>query len=36
LQPNVIIASAKLADQVQALRAEKSIEHIRFLLIADR
>ena len=35
LQPNVIIASTKLADQVQTLRMEKSMEHIRFLLIAD-
>ena len=35
LQPNVIIASIKLADQVQTLRMEKSMEHIRFLLIAD-
>ena len=35
LQPNVIIASTKLADQVQTLRMEKNMEHIRFLLIAD-
>jgi len=35
-QPNVIIASTKLAGQVQALRAEQNMEHIRFLLIADQ
>lgn len=35
-QPDVIIASTKLADQVQALRAEQGMEHIRFLLIADQ
>jgi PAS domain S-box-containing protein len=35
-QPDVIIASTKLAEQVQALRAEQSMEHIRFLLIADQ
>ena len=34
-QPDVIIASTKLADQIQTLRAEKGMEHIRFLLIAD-
>ncbi len=34
-QPDVIIASTKLADQVQTLRAEKGMQHIRFLLIAD-
>jgi hypothetical protein len=34
-QPDVIIASTKLAEQVQSLRAEQSMEHIRFLLIAD-
>ncbi len=34
-QPDVIIASTKLAAQVQALRAEQNLEHIRFLLIAD-
>ena len=36
IQPDVIIASTKLADQVQALRAEQGMEHIRFLLIADQ
>jgi PAS domain S-box-containing protein len=35
-QPDVIIASTKLADQVQALRTEQGMEHIRFLLIADQ
>jgi PAS domain S-box-containing protein len=35
-QPDVIIASTKLADQVQSLRAEQGMEHIRFLLIADQ
>ncbi|OYQ62829.1 transcriptional regulator [Pseudanabaena sp. SR411] len=35
-QPDVIIASTKLAEQVQSLRAEQSMEHIRFLLIADQ
>ncbi|MEI6064378.1 MAG: ATP-binding protein [Pseudanabaena sp. ELA748] len=35
-EPDVIIASTKLAEQVQALRAEQSMEHIRFLLIADQ
>lgn len=35
-QPDVIIASTKLADQVQSLRAELGMEHIRFLLIADQ
>ncbi len=35
-QPDVIIASTKLAEQVQALRAEQNMEHIRFLLIADQ
>jgi CheY-like chemotaxis protein len=34
-QPDVIIASTKLAAQVQSLRAEQNMEHIRFLLIAD-
>lgn len=34
-QPNVIIANTKLAAQVQALRTEKGMERIRFLLIAD-
>jgi PAS domain S-box-containing protein len=35
-QPDVIIASTKLAEQVQSLRAEQGMEHIRFLLIADQ
>ena len=35
-QPDVIIASTKLAEQVQYLRAEQGMEHIRFLLIADQ
>jgi PAS domain S-box-containing protein len=35
-QPDVIIASTKLADQVQSLRAEQGMEDIRFLLIADQ
>ena len=35
-QPDVIIASTKLAEQVQSLRAEQNMEHIRFLLIADQ
>ncbi|PZO40530.1 MAG: transcriptional regulator [Pseudanabaena frigida] len=35
LQPNVIIASIKLAEQVQSLRAEKNMEHIRFLLVSE-
>ncbi|TYQ26496.1 response regulator [Pseudanabaena sp. UWO311] len=35
-QPDVIIASTKLADQVQSLRAEQGMENIRFLLIADQ
>ena len=35
-QPDVIIASTKLADQVQSVRAEQGMEHIRFLLIADQ
>jgi CheY-like chemotaxis protein len=35
-QPDVIIASTKLAEQVQILRAEQGMEHIRFLLIADQ
>ncbi len=34
--PDVIIASTKLAEQVQSLRAEQGMEHIRFLLIADQ
>jgi PAS domain S-box-containing protein len=35
-QPDVIIASTRLASQVQDLRLEKSLEHTRFLLVADR
>ncbi len=35
-QPDVIIASTKFAQKVQSLRAEPSMEHIRFLLIADQ
>jgi hypothetical protein len=35
-QPDVIIASTNLADQVQSLRAEQGMENIRFLLIADQ
>ncbi|MDX2254524.1 MAG: ATP-binding protein [Pseudanabaenaceae cyanobacterium bins.39] len=35
-QPDVIIASTKLAAQVQSLRLEKNLEHTRFLLVADR
>ena len=34
-QPDVIIASTKLAATVQSLRAERELEHIRFLLIVD-
>ncbi|MFM7887387.1 MAG: ATP-binding protein, partial [Pseudanabaena sp.] len=33
-QPDIIIASTKIAQQVQALRAEQSMRHIRFLLIS--
>lgn len=33
-KPDVIIASTKLVSQVQALRQEKNMQHIRFLLIA--
>lgn len=33
-QPDIIIASIKLAQQVQALRNEQSMQHIRFLLIS--
>ncbi len=36
LQPDVIIASTKLVEKVQALRSEKNMEHIRFLLISDQ
>lgn len=35
LQPDIIIASTKLAQKVQALRTEQSMEHIRFLLISE-
>ncbi len=35
-QPDVIIASSRLAEQIQSLRSEKSMEHIRFLLVGDR
>jgi CheY-like chemotaxis protein/anti-sigma regulatory factor (Ser/Thr protein kinase) len=35
-EPDVIIASTGLAEQVQSLRAEQSMKHIRFLLIADQ
>jgi len=35
LQPDIIIASTKLAQQVQSLRTEQSMEHIRFLLISE-
>jgi CheY-like chemotaxis protein len=35
-QPDVIIASTRLAEKIQALRSEKSMEHIRFLLVGDR
>jgi signal transduction histidine kinase/CheY-like chemotaxis protein len=35
LQPDVLIASTMLAQQIQALRAEPPMQHIRFLLIAD-
>ncbi len=34
-QPDVIIASTKLAATVQSLRAERELGHIRFLLIVD-
>ncbi|NMF59270.1 ATP-binding protein [Pseudanabaena yagii] len=34
-QPDIIIASTKLAQQVQSLRAEQSMKHIRFLLISE-
>jgi signal transduction histidine kinase/DNA-binding response OmpR family regulator len=34
-QPNIIIASTKLAQQVQSLRAEQSMEHLRLLLISE-
>ena len=34
-QPNVIIASIKLAQTIQSLRNEQSMKQIRFLLISD-
>lgn len=34
-QPDIIIASTKLAQQVQDLRTEQSMRHIRFLLISE-
>ena len=34
--PDVIIASTRLAEQIQTLRAEKTMEHTRFLLVAER
>ena len=34
-QPNVIIASIKLAQTIQSLRNEQSMKHIRFLLISE-
>ncbi|MBD2175657.1 response regulator [Pseudanabaena sp. FACHB-1998] len=34
-QPDVIIASTKIATQIQALRNESNMENIRFLLIAE-
>jgi signal transduction histidine kinase/DNA-binding response OmpR family regulator len=34
--PDVIIASSRLAEQIQSLRAERIMEHTRFLLVADR
>lgn len=34
-QPNIIIASARFAEQVQTLRNHEGLELVRFLLIAD-
>lgn len=34
--PDVIIASTRLAEQIQTLRAEKTMTHTRFLLVAER
>jgi hypothetical protein len=34
--PDVIIASTRLAEQIQTLRTEKTMEHTRFLLVAER
>ncbi|HBC42336.1 MAG TPA: transcriptional regulator [Pseudanabaena sp.] len=34
-QPDIIIASTKIAQQVQSLRTEQSMKHIRFLLISE-
>lgn len=34
-QPDIIIASTKIAQQVQSLRTEQSMKHIRFLLVSE-
>ena len=34
-QPNIIIASARFAEQVQTLRNHEGLESVRFLLVAD-